>query len=218
MSNNSQGFNNNGISHVRAEIDALFEAIKLRDSDTADHCVAMAHYSYWISVEFDYANRNQYYAAGLVHDIGKLGMMDSILKGSQRLSEGDLPHIHAHVSDGVRVLKNLGIGGIILDLTQYHHERYDSSGYCEGLLGTNIPLAGRIGAIADVYTTLIGGRKYVAAKTPEQAIAIMYKERRFFDPEILEWFIQNVTREPSHLRVVGTRIEKMSWDYLSKIS
>jgi putative two-component system response regulator len=183
-------------------IDALFASIKLRDELTAEHSVIMAHYSYHLALVHDKENAEMYYAGSLVHDVGKLAMNDSVLKGNQILSAQERQYVKKHVKDGVGILTELEMPQLVIDIARYHHERYDGSGYLEGLQGKEIPLAGRISAVADTFAALITERPYQKKRDCQEAITIMLRDRSLFDPDILDSFIEIVDRhKPSEINV-----------------
>ncbi|OME78655.1 hypothetical protein BK120_23230 [Paenibacillus sp. FSL A5-0031] len=173
---------------------SLYRCLKIRDPITASHSLHMAELSYLLAQEFDKVNADLYFSGALTHDIGKLGMPDSILKGSERLSSDDRIHLLNHVADGYRLLNSLEMPRIILDIVRFHHERYDGSGYLLGLKGPEIPIAGRIAAIADTYSALTSNRLYTKALNKAEAISIMLLDKEKFDPEILSYFIKYINQ------------------------
>lgn len=175
-------------------IDALFASIKLRDEITAEHSIIMAYYSYHLALVHDKANAEMYYAGSLIHDVGKLAMNDSVLKGNQILSAEERQYLKKHVKDGVGILTELEMPQLVIDIARYHHERYNGSGYLEGLQGEEIPLAGRISAVADTFAALITGRPYQKRRDYHESIAIMVRDRGLFDPDIFDSFIEIVNR------------------------
>lgn len=187
----------------------LFEVIKLRDGATAAHSLLMAYYSYLLAEKFDRPRRDAYYVAGLVHDVGKIGMGDGILKGSSLLTPSERTSLKDHVISGGSLLGKFGFSEIIVNIALYHHERYDGSGYSQGLAGTAIPLCARIAAIADTYSTLVEGRKYKASVSSSQALDIMCADSHLFDPLMLEWFFLCVNK----LGTIETSTVHAFYDY-----
>ncbi|QHW35429.1 HD domain-containing protein (plasmid) [Paenibacillus rhizovicinus] len=175
-------------------VEALFSCLKIRDPLTAFHSIHMANYSYKLALRFDKGNAPLYYAGSLTHDIGKIGMSDRVLKGSGILTLEEREYLRKHVSDGYRILTGLGMPPIMLEIAKYHHERYDGSGYLEGLNGNNIPLPGRITAISDTYSSLTSDRPYSHAMDRSRAIKIMEQDKSKFDPFILEFIIESIIR------------------------
>lgn len=175
-------------------VNALYQCLYIRDPLTAAHSLHMAHYSYELAVKFDKENAPLYFAGSLIHDIGKLGMPDHILKGKHILSYEERDVLKHHVADGYQILRGLGLPRILLDIVRYHHERFNGVGYLEGLQGEDIPLPGRIAAITDTYSALTSERPYTRAKSHNHAIHIMKEERDQFDPVIFEYFINSMKK------------------------
>jgi len=133
-----------------------------------------------------------------LHDIGKVGIPDSILLKPARLTEEEYAIMKQHVLYGVKALEYQSSGseeaiafiGTAKLIILHHHERYDGTGYPQGLSGDDIPLPGRLMAIIDVYDALTSDRVYKKAITHEQALEIIRQERgRHFDPVITDVFI-----------------------------
>ena len=126
-----------------------------------------------------------------MHDIGKVGIPDHILAKREPLSMEDWELIHAHPNLGVAILKHVESLKDCLAAVQYHHERYDGTGYPAGLKGDNIPLDARILAVADSYDAMTSLRPYRQEKsTDEQAIEELKRcAGTQFDPAIVEAFV-----------------------------
>jgi putative nucleotidyltransferase with HDIG domain len=171
-------------------IEAVFAGLELRDYMTAYHSLIMAEMAFSLALECDTGNAVLYYYGGLLHDCGKFAMPDMILKGEQKLRPEERKQIQLHVEDGVCLLEKLQMPQTIIDITKFHHERHDGSGYLLGLNGDDIPLTGKIGCIADVYSALTTRRPYQDAITQYEAIKIMRRDRLQFDPYILNIFFK----------------------------
>ncbi|WP_336788337.1 HD-GYP domain-containing protein [Paenibacillus sp. MMO-177] len=169
-------------------IQALFYCLQVRDPLTAEHSANMARYATQLASHFDRENVLLYFAGSLTHDIGKLGISDRILKGDSKLSNDERKSISVHVTAGVYILQAMGLPQLIVDIAEYHHERYDGSGYSKGLVGNEIPLAGRIAAIADTFSALTSTRPYAPALSRDKAIEIMARDKKLYDPKILSYF------------------------------
>jgi putative two-component system response regulator len=132
----------------------------------------------------------------ILHDIGKIGVTDSILNKPGRLTDEEFAQIKNHASNGAtiinRVINRTGEDDFLhnaLLFAEFHHESWDGSGYPHGLKGLDIPIQGRIMAIADVYDALISERPYKPAFTHEKAVDIIMKDSgKRFDPAIAEVF------------------------------
>jgi putative two-component system response regulator len=138
------------------------------------------------------------YDSSILHDIGKVGIPDTILLKKDILTDEERKIIEAHAAKGYEVLKSasqdLGKDSFLkmaMEITLCHHERWDGSGYPNGLRGTEIPLSARIVAIADVYDALTTERSYKKAFSHEESIEIMKNESSKFDPELFRLFYEN---------------------------
>lgn len=130
--------------------------------------------------------------AGLLHDVGKIGVPDSVLLKKDTLLPEEIALIRKHPDKGVRILAKLASTDLypIVDAVRYHHERYDGTGYPEGLSGKSIPLFARIIAIADSFDAMITDRPYRLGLGNAAALA---EVRKFagtqFDPALSELFL-----------------------------
>src|SRR5690606_38404648 len=138
------------------------------------------------------------YYASILHDIGKVGIPDEILHKPGKLTKDEFEIMKRHTVIGANTLEEMAIfnseNDIIkmgIEIAKYHHERYDGSGYNEGLKGDEIPLSARIMAIVDVYDALRSVRPYKRAFSHDETVYIMTKESEgHFDPRILNLFSQ----------------------------
>jgi putative nucleotidyltransferase with HDIG domain len=171
----------------------LYECILLRDSFTARHSLRVALYSYLLAKSLDASRTFEYFLGGLIHDVGKISFPDYIIKGAAKFGEEERSKIQKHVQDSVLVLQQLKMPLVVLRMARYHHERFNGTGYLEGLSGADIPLEGRITAIADVYSAITDkGRAYQKRRTHDEAVSILHKECEQFDPDILQVFLKLV--------------------------
>ncbi|OGQ94484.1 MAG: response regulator [Deltaproteobacteria bacterium RIFOXYD12_FULL_57_12] len=130
--------------------------------------------------------------AAPMHDIGKIGISDTILLKPGRLTVEEFEVVKQHTVIGAGILSDSEIPLIQLarDIALYHHERWDGTGYPSGLRGEDIPLAARIVAIADVYDALVFDRVYRPAFSEKDSLAIMRRGKAtHFDPQILQCFL-----------------------------
>jgi putative two-component system response regulator len=130
--------------------------------------------------------------ASPMHDIGKIGVSDEILRKPGKLTEPEMNEMRKHPQIGSEILAGSGSDlvrlGSLIALT--HHERWDGSGYPNSLLGDEIPVEGRIVAIADVFDALTSERPYKRAFSVDESVAIMSDERgKHFDPDLLDVFL-----------------------------
>ena len=173
----------------------LAKAAEFRDNETAKHTIRMGHYCGVLACQagFDDQFCEQIRIASPLHDVGKIGISDTILLNPSTLTKEEFDIIKTHPEIGYRIL--VGSSSELLNLgasiAYTHHERYDGSGYPRGLSGKDIPIEGRIAAICDVFDALTSDRVYKAAMTTEKAIAVLHEGRgAHFDEELLAHFIE----------------------------
>ncbi len=173
----------------------LARAAEYRDEHTGEHIQRMAHYSAVIARRLglnEEVIESILYAAPL-HDIGKIGIPDSILLKPEKLEPKEWEIMKKHTEIGAEILKGTKSGFVRLGeiIALYHHERWDGTGYPYGLKGTQIPLAARIVAIADVFDALTSDRPYRRALSEEEAFKIIEEGAgTHFDPKIVEVFLK----------------------------
>ena len=138
------------------------KAIDAKDSYTIGHSHRVAVYSVEIGRRYGLSKDKleQLYYSGLLHDIGKIGVPDSVLKKPGKLTDEEYDEIKRHPAIGGEILKEFTLGPWIADGAQYHHERYDGKGYNTGLSGEDIPIFARIISVADAYDSMNSNRVY----------------------------------------------------------
>jgi putative nucleotidyltransferase with HDIG domain len=175
----------------------LVETLALRDRMTARHAAAVARYSRELArtVDCDEAEQDLVHTAGLLHDIGKFALPDSILH-AEVLSDKDWAVIRRHPQDGATLVGRLDGYGPVADAILYHHEHVDGSGYPVGLIGNEIPLASRIIAVCSTYDTLTARETYRSPMTPQDAMAELRRVAgRQLDTELVNSFIAMLERD-----------------------
>jgi len=179
-------------------IEALGRTLEARDTYTEGHGKRVAELSIKFYEVLDLNDRNQKHSlfiGSLLHDIGKIGIPDKILKSGNDLTEAEFNIIKSHPDLGFEICKNLsGIKGS-LDVIKYHHERLDGSGYPDGLIGDEIPILAQITSIADVYDAMTTERTYRNKMSKNEAIKIIKQESQDgkFDKKLTEKFIEMLT-------------------------
>jgi len=127
--------------------------------------------------------------AGLLHDIGMIGVPEAILLKTGDFSQEDYEHIKKHVSHGVKILEDIKQLKDVVEIIKHHHERFDGKGYPSGLKGEEIPMNSRIIAVADAYDSIISNRSYREGVPHEDAMKIIESQSgKQFDPVIVEAF------------------------------
>ena len=141
---------------------------------------------------------------GLLFDVGKLALDRDLLQSDKPLTSEDIDQLRSHVGLGVEMIENSGLmNRDVIDMITYHHERYDGSGYPNGIAGDDIPIFARIAAIVDCYDAITSHRPYARAIPPSQAIKLLYQSKDIdFQAELVEEFIQAVGIYPA-----GTLVE-----------
>ena len=137
------------------------------------------------------AEQNDVYLAGLLHDIGKIGIRDDVLTKRGSLTADELRHIQQHPIIGHRILAGLHSIAHLLPGVLYHHERYDGRGYPEGLKGDSIPLLARILAVADSFDAMNSSRPYHAAMPPERIDQVLREGAGMqWDPLVIDAYFR----------------------------
>ena len=177
----------------------LGKTAEFKDPETASHVARVAHYSKMLAKEYglDENIQDVIFYASPFHDIGKVGISDSILLKPAKLTNEEFDIMKTHATMGYEILKDakskyLNMGATIA-LT--HHEKYNGKGYPYNLKGEDIPIEGRITAIADVFDALVSKRPYKKAWSFDEAIELLQKESgEHFDPQLVELFILNIDK------------------------
>jgi putative two-component system response regulator len=188
-----------------AEIRATQEQITLRlvtasgyrDEETGAHIRRMGEYAAILAqaTGLEAEAVEEIRLAAPMHDIGKIGVADAILKKPGKLTAEEFNQIKEHTTIGASILEGSQIVLLNLarDIALHHHEKWNGSGYPLGLHGENIPLCARIVAICDVYDALVSDRVYRPALPEDKALAIMKEGRgTHFDPQILDLFLNQL--------------------------
>ncbi len=149
---------------------AIVNTIDEKDPFSKGHSVRVAKYSVEIARRMDLTNLDKIYIIALLHDIGKIGIPDDILKRVGRLMPDEYALMKQHTEFGRMILSQIPSVPGITEGAKYHHEHYDGSGYNEGLRGESIPLIGRIIGVADAYDAMTSPRSYRRGLSKAEAI------------------------------------------------
>ena len=169
---------------------------EFKDTETGFHVARVAHYARMVARDFglDEEQQDLVFHAAPLHDIGKIGIPDAILLKPGKLTDEEWDIMRKHTVAGYEILiesksKFLRAGA---EVALCHHEKFDGSGYPKGLVGTNIPLAGRIVMLADIFDALTSRRPYKEPWPFEQALAYIKEQSGvFFDPDLANVFLNN---------------------------
>jgi HD-GYP domain-containing protein (c-di-GMP phosphodiesterase class II)/pSer/pThr/pTyr-binding forkhead associated (FHA) protein len=172
-------------------IRAIAATIDAKDGYTHRHSERVAALARRIALEIGLTADQQQTAelSALLHDVGKIAVPDSILNKPGRLTPEEFAEMKKHPLHGARIIANIQSPAVtaVLPGVQYHHERWDGSGYPEGLRGEEIPLLGRLLGVADFYDALTSARPYRPALSPEEAVALLQEgSGTHFDARIVE--------------------------------
>jgi HD-GYP domain-containing protein (c-di-GMP phosphodiesterase class II) len=185
-----------------ATIEGWSQAMDLRDSDTEGHTRRVTEMTIQLAKGMGIAEELLIHLrrGALLHDIGKLGVPDSILRKPDSLSEDEWVLMKKHPEYAYRMLESIEYLHPALDIPYGHHEKWDGSGYPRGLMGNEIPLAARLFAIIDVWDALTSDRPYRKSLTKEAALQhILDQSGKHFDPQVVEAFISLYKKKPHTL-------------------
>jgi putative two-component system response regulator len=183
-----------------AYLDTIYRlvlAAEYKDEDTGDHIKRMSRYCALIAEKLGLPAKevqNIRYAAPM-HDVGKIGIPDSILLKPSKLTDEEFEIIKTHSTIGGKILTNSKSETLMVaeQIALSHHEKWNGKGYPQGLTGDNIPLAARIVGLVDVFDALTSKRPYKDPFPVEVAIDIIKKDRgEHFDPAIVDVFLENI--------------------------
>lgn len=181
-------------------VTALANAIESRDKYTGGHVDRVTTYAVWLAQELLWPPRHirlLEFGARL-HDIGKVIIPDRILNKPGKLTPQEWDLMRTHPVAGAKMLEDVSHLKEVLPYIYHHHERWDGTGYPDGLKGKETPLGGRILAIADVYDALTTNRPYRPARPHNEVIQfIKLQTGKHFDPDIVPSFIRALNKHPS---------------------
>jgi len=175
-------------------IQRLGKAVEYKDNETGLHVIRMSRYAYILAKAkgMQEEDADLLMNAAPMHDIGKIGIVDKILKKTENLTDDEYEEMKLHCSIGADVIGDdpsdlLGLARVI---ALSHHEKWDGTGYPNKLKGEQIPLAGRIVAIADVFDALTSTRPYKKEWSVGKAVNLLETESgKHFDPELVKLFV-----------------------------
>lgn len=177
---------------------SLAAAVEAKHVYTRGHSERVAHYAVKLARLLDFDERdvlNLRYA-GLLHDIGKIGMADAILDKPGPLTDVEYAIVRSHSVIGARICTPLRAAAAITPMIRHHHERFDGCGHPDSLAGRDIPVGARIIAICDTWDAMTSTRAYRKAMAPEDAAAVIRRERQSgqWDDELVGAFLEMAER------------------------
>ncbi len=198
------------INMANETVMAIANSVDAKDVRTSQHSSRVAEYSVLIAEEmncFPWWQRDKALSnlrkAAQMHDIGKIGIPDSVLNKVGRLTDDEYAKMKSHVVGGAEILKDFTLVDHVVDGTRYHHERYDGKGYPDGLKGEEIPLFARIIGVADAFDAMTSNRVYRNHMDNDYVMNEMKRGRGTqFDPVALDAFLRLVDKKVIDLEAI----------------
>ena len=185
----------------------LARSIEGKDPYTHGHCERLAEYSATLATHLGLPEEQviALRRAGVVHDIGKIAVPDSILLKPSKLTPEEWKLVQEHPIVGERICEPLKSFRLVLPVIRYHHEKFNGSGYPDGLAGENIPVTARVLQIVDVYDALTTNRPYKPAFSTSDALQTMNEEvaKGWWDPDIFDQFERLVKKHEAKFLARG---------------
>jgi putative two-component system response regulator len=179
-------------------VNVLANTIEGRDPYTHGHVERVAKYARWLAEELRWPEKHLRHLefGARLHDIGKIIIPDHILKKKGPLDPSEWRLMRQHTVAGARILRGIQLLRDTIPYVLYHHEKWDGSGYPEGLRGREIPMEGRVLAIVDVFDALTTTRPYRPARPVMEVVQYLrLKAGSHLDPELVPLFIQIIERK-----------------------
>ncbi|MBD2493347.1 HD domain-containing phosphohydrolase [Nostoc sp. FACHB-280] len=183
---------NEDLDHAEQVLFSIARAIESRDPNTGDHCERLVKLGQAFG-EYLSLSRSQLRDlmwGGYLHDIGKVGIPDAVLLKNEQLTLEDWEMMQQHVLIGEKICQPLRSMQGVIPIIRHHHERWNGSGYPDGLKGHEIPFLAQVFQLIDIYDALTSERPYKRAFTPEEALSVMREETEagWRNPELMERF------------------------------
>jgi len=210
------------LDHTEAVLFALARIVEAKDMMDKSHCdrLAFASVAFGVELGLSYDEIEALRRGGVLHDIGKLAIPERILHKKTPLTADEWTILKKHPDIGAEICSSLRSIGETMDIVRHHHERWDGSGYPQGLKGEQIPLLARVFQIVDVYEGMSQGRRTKEAMEHEDVIETMEEETLagFWDPTLMEKFLGIVRNKPEELEMSIQLIKDPSIDIFENIA
>lgn len=203
-----------------ATITTLADAVELRDKYTGNHTKRVTNFSILLAEQLDLPSDDiEILKIGTpLHDVGKIGIPDDILKKPGKLTNEEFEIMKTHTVKGAEILGQVPDPAAAVPIARSHHERWDGRGYPDALRGEDIPRLARIVAVADAFDAMTSDRPYRQGMAPEVAFAEVEKQRgRQFDPEAATAFLQIRQRVIEEMQLDTKRIERLPGQAISTL-
>ncbi len=189
-------------------IKALIAAMEAKDEYTSGHSMRVVKYAMMLADKLNLSQEDRFFLqlSAALHDIGKIGMPDEILKKSATLKEMEFLYMKEHPVIGSKIVSEIDDLKEVAAVIKHHHERYDGAGYPDGLTGEVIPLFARILAIVNAYESLVSDRIYRKSIDNDDAVKILrHNAGTQFDPSLVELFIEELKKK--NLKISEQKLE-----------
>jgi putative two-component system response regulator len=193
---------NEDLDHAEQVLFSIARAVESRDPNTGDHCERLVSMSkaFGEHIQLSRGEIRNLMWGGYLHDIGKVGIPDAVLlkRGSFTPEEREI--MNRHVLIGEKICTPLRTMRGVIPIIRYHHERWDGSGYPDGLVGEEIPYLAQVFQIIDIYDALTSERPYKRALSPEEALEVIAEEtaKGWRNPELVKQFTEFI--QVTHLK------------------
>lgn len=170
----------------------LAQTVEEKDQYTSGHVQRLERYSVWLAVAMGLSAQEVRAAryGGILHDIGKIGVGEAILRKPGPLTNEEAAEMRKHPEIGARIVAPLRLGGVVAPIVRHHHERWDGGGYPDSLAGKAIPLGARIVAVVDAYDAMTTDRPYRRGVPREVALErLRAAATSQLDPALVEVFV-----------------------------
>lgn len=191
--------------HLLKSLLVMADVIEARDTYTGGHVWRVSQLAALLALELGLSPDATMRASigGYLHDLGKVGIPDSILRKADKLTEAEFDTIKTHPQIGANLMSEHPLGDLVLDVVLHHHERVDGKGYPHGLEAAGLSVNAQIVGLTDAFDALTSSRPYRKPRKIEAALAILMKDSgSHFDPKFLA-ALEALSRGPHLLHVVG---------------
>ncbi|MFA4973844.1 MAG: HD domain-containing phosphohydrolase [bacterium] len=195
---------NDDLDHAESVVLSLARAVEAKDTTTGDHCDRLIRLSgaFGRFINLDQKQINTLERASILHDVGKIGVPDSILLKPGKLTEDEWEIMRQHPIFGEEICHPLKSLSDVCPIIRHHHEKWNGTGYPDGLVGDSIPYLARVFQVMDAFDAMISERPYKGAFSLEQTIKTLKEEteKGFWDPKIIEQFFKFLEQHPDHAK------------------
>lgn len=188
-------------------INAITETLDAKDSFTLGRSRRVAFLSLKIGTQLGLPAEElgKLELAGLLHDIGMIGVPEDLLNKAEMLSEEEFEIVKKHVNHGVKILEDIKQLNEVVEIIKYHHERFDGNGYPNGLSGNDIPLTSQIISLADTYDGMVSNRSYREGMKSEEAIKLINEQSgQKFNPIVVTAFNTVINEAIEEMKEFGS--------------